>query len=449
MQIAPTTTLLGLLQRGRGRGYLDARARRDGGTRRALTVCIIADPRSDRQVEDRGEYYGRLAYELDVELAPIEAHLFDPADQSDPDEFRTGLALETLSWMGRLGHTDAVRLLRRYVQGGWNWEWALSFMADLPRPLLDGLDELVVDRSGSIEHLSESIARYRGAVLQTSEARLWRDWAELNPRIAEAADIADRRWAENDSRRRELRSRPTDELLRGGHEGALRDRTSAADRELLRSAARAADPALRKTALKVLGFQRDPGALDLAEAELRRDPAADFNPGWFVVQRLIDTGPIEHVRQWVDDENERLNHLALRAIARWPRPEDATRLRAVLELLNEEDWLYTVCEAVDGLARLHDAAAAPSLERVFKEATYSYLRRRAARALAAVDPRFAGDLALECLWDCEEDTREIGVAEASWSSAEVRGRVRQLAWDRLQPRRVRALAARRLRAMSS
>ena len=66
----------------------------------------------------------------------------------------------------------------------------------------------------------------------------------------------------------------------------------------------------------------------------------------------------------------------------------------------------TLWTLVDGAGRLGIACAAPVLRHIYRETASSHLRGRAARALAATDPSFAAGFAVECLWDCEETTRE-------------------------------------------
>ncbi|CAO0826683.1 hypothetical protein SMICM17S_03662 [Streptomyces microflavus] len=58
--IAPSGTLLGLLQRGRGDGTLHALAAPRPEALAALNHCVVSDPRHDWQVENRSLYYARL-----------------------------------------------------------------------------------------------------------------------------------------------------------------------------------------------------------------------------------------------------------------------------------------------------------------------------------------------------------------------------------------------------
>jgi hypothetical protein len=174
----------------------------------------------------------------------------------------------------------------------------------------------------------------------------------------------------------------------------------------------------------------------------------DFNAGWFALFQLIKEGPVERIRGWLGEPGK-TGQFALHMVAAWPRDGDQPLLRSVLEHVNDDEWLYRVCDAVDGLAKLLDQAAVPELERVFREARYSYLRRRAAHALALTSGRFAESYAVECLWDCEEETRAVGCAAASWTSLTVRGRIGEIARDRFEGRKLRVLAGRRQRTLVS
>ncbi|RKT11944.1 hypothetical protein BX285_5906 [Streptomyces sp. 1114.5] len=64
--IAPSASLLGLLQRGRGDGQLHALAADRAEAIAALEECVTRDPRADWQVESRSLYYARLYMELEA-----------------------------------------------------------------------------------------------------------------------------------------------------------------------------------------------------------------------------------------------------------------------------------------------------------------------------------------------------------------------------------------------
>lgn len=137
--IAPSGTLLGLLQRGRGDGTLHALAAPRPEALAALNHCVVSDPRHDWQVENRSLYYARLYLDLDGGIEEIERHLADPDDHIDTDDSRTGLALSVLGHLASYGRDDALALLRRYAATGANWAWALDELAlrdDDSRPAL-------------------------------------------------------------------------------------------------------------------------------------------------------------------------------------------------------------------------------------------------------------------------------------------------------------------------
>ena len=79
---------------------------------------------------------------------------------------------------------------------------------------------------------------------------------------------------------------------------------------------------------------------------------------------------------------------------------------------------------------------------------YSYGRRYIVAALAASDPTFDGDVAVECLWDCEAETRLLATAHVDPRVRLALQRLQELAGDGAQAASVRAAAAARLRAIA-
>jgi hypothetical protein len=101
---------------------------------------------------------------------------------------------------------------------------------------------------------------------------------------------------------------------------------------------------------------------------------------------------------------------------------------------------------VDGAARLTLRCAAPVLRHLYRETTSSQLRGRSAAALAATDPSFAAGFAVECLWDCEESTRELAARHAATGDARVVDRLRRLAADPAEEAGVQDVVRDRLQA---
>jgi hypothetical protein len=73
--IAPADTLLGQLQRGRGRGFVRALREDVSAVRPLLLDCVTHDPRWDRQLELRSDYYAALIMHTAMPLDPFDAYL--------------------------------------------------------------------------------------------------------------------------------------------------------------------------------------------------------------------------------------------------------------------------------------------------------------------------------------------------------------------------------------
>jgi len=82
---------------------------------------------------------------------------------------------------------------------------------------------------------------------------------------------------------------------------------------------------------------------------------------------------------------------------------------------------------------------------IFYNFRFSMGRSYAAKALQITSPEFfANNLALECLWDCEEGTRELAAKFAPLDAPEGLPRIRYLADDTFEGEPVRIEAKKRL-----
>ncbi|MDG4864781.1 HEAT repeat domain-containing protein, partial [Streptomyces sp. T-3] len=184
--IAPSGTLLGLLQRGRGDGTLHALTAPRAEALAALNQCVLSDPRHDWQVENRSLYYARLYLDLHGGIEEIERHLFDAEDVLNTDESRTGLALAVLGHLASYGRGDALALLRRYAATGSNWAWALDELA--LRDGDSGLRALAEPVLARFPRTPEGESELAAAVRDAFEPRPWRLWAD-DPREAVATRV--------------------------------------------------------------------------------------------------------------------------------------------------------------------------------------------------------------------------------------------------------------------
>ncbi|MFG2096734.1 HEAT repeat domain-containing protein [Streptomyces sp. NPDC048612] len=443
--IAPSGTLLGLLQRGRGDGTLHALAAPRAEALAALNDSVLRDPRRDWQVENRSLYYARLYMQLDGGLEQIERHLFHPDDLVDTGEERTGLALAVLGHLAAYGRDAARLLLRSYAAAGSNWRWALDELAlrDDDAGLMT-LAHPVLARFPETEHGEAELA---AAVRDAFEPRPWRLWAEdprYGARLAAAGEQGSfDRW------QRQLRPsgpRPgwsVTEILEWAQQEPAEQRHHAAARclgavvgpedrpELLRAARTGPDTA-RAAVLHHLAERGDPDAFDLIETAVA-DPFSSeplVSAALAAFTRMRSVAAVGRARLWAA-RADRLGAAAAAVLARrGGRADTELVLAALRRTVREEgpdaDGLW---ELVDGTGRLGVTCAAPVLRHIYRETSSSHLRGRAAGALAATDPGFAAGFAVECLWDCEETTRELAARHAATGDDRVVEQLRRLAAD--------------------
>lgn len=404
----PAGTLRGQLQRGLGRGA--RRAARVRGAGEIVYDCIRRDPRWDRQVESRSLYYARLIVDLELQCGPLADHLFDPADLTDGDESRTRLAIEVLADLVRLSRREAAGILRRYAADGENWYEALDALASVgDLSLTDGLAEIAVARCDD-DDLHWLVADTDNPVI--------RDWADRYRRISEAV----RRRACERPRRREP------------------DQSGRADAELLQTA-RLADPEAVSAILE-LGRRRHPALLDLAEEIL---PAQGRQRG-AVCRAVRDLGPLAlpRARAWVRRQTG-CEDLGIGILARFGTHQDSPALLAYLDdAVVKEAW-GAAASPIEGLGRLRAGEAVPLLKTAWTESAYSYLRPRLLTALLRTAPHTAEAFAIEGLWDCEDDVRQIA-AEASPMTEHTRLRLERLRADSAEDPTVWSAAGTRLAA---
>ncbi|MFD8704966.1 HEAT repeat domain-containing protein [Kitasatospora sp. NPDC059648] len=488
--IAPSASLLGLLQRGRGDGQLHALAADRAEAIAALEECVTRDPRADWQVESRSLYYARLYMELEAPLDGIEDHLHSAEDLVSDDESRTGLALSVLGHLAAYGRRDALLMLREYAATGANWTWALDELAlrDDDRGLLL-LGTAVLDRFAPGP---EGDAELREFIRNAYEPRPWRLWAAYHPRVAAASeqspfDLWQRQlnrsgvtpgwstadvlaWADQgqlgDLNAGAFLGRPEPERVDEDPSGpdAVDRRAAAAarcltavvrpeDRPLLLETARGGLRGARRAALRYLVDQRDPAALELIEAAAADVDDRIVRAALELLGRMRGPEVLAQARRWADPASggadSALGETAVRLLADAGEPVDAPLVVAGLRR-----WISVrgvsgtgLGSLVDGAGRLAAADAVPVLRHIYGEAASSELRGRAARALAVTDVHFPEGPAVECLWDCEESTRELAARHvATTGDARVLERLRRLAADPAEEAEVHAAVRGRLTA---
>lgn len=314
--IAPSGTLLGLLQRGRGDGTLHALAAPRAEALAALNHCVLTDPRHDWQVENRSLYYARLYLDLHGGLDAIDHHLFRAEDHFDTEESRTGLSLAVLGHLASYGRRDALDLLRRYAATGSNWAWALDELA--LRDDDTGLRSLALPVLARFPATPEGEAELASAVRDAFEPRPWRLWAD-DPRAAVGGRIkAAGEQGSFDRWQRQMRPsgpRPgwsvqavfdwaQQALDRGTplHVPAARCLTAVAgpdDRQAIVEAARNGPDAARCASLHYLAEIRDPVVLDLIEAAASSTDRTVAEASVAAFERMCGEDAVDRARGWV------------------------------------------------------------------------------------------------------------------------------------------------------
>ncbi|TMA89361.1 MAG: hypothetical protein E6J63_11525 [Deltaproteobacteria bacterium] len=450
--LASAQTPLGLLQRGRGAGFLWALGHAEEA-RPLLVRCITRDPRWDRQLESRAPYYAEIALAVGLDLSPLERHLREH-DDANRDGYGSLLAVETLHAMACAGSDEALRMQGDYIAYGAHWDTALHGLVvlananELPlipgaQQALDGLLAAVRARFSNHEALVAALDR------EWPDYEPWRQWAQRDTEIAAALAEAEAGYLRSQRPRtpaanlstREILARPDVRSFRR----ALAARCGGENAALLLDAARSGSGDAQAAALIALGEQNDARVLEPALSLLPSVPPPPAS-SWmrYAILRALSGLPADpglvYARKWYQTNNFVLRRSAENIFARHAEPEDATMLREGAQRAFEEGDDYRVCDAMDALARIPQLGPYPEVRAVFDGHRYSRARADAAAALAATDPAFPRDRAFECLWDCDDSARATGCAHVDLALPDARERLLRLASDPLEEEEVREAA---------
>ncbi|MFI6169150.1 hypothetical protein ACIBCN_20390 [Nocardia sp. NPDC051052] len=347
---------------------------------------------------------------MGVELPRLRAAYRRPADPyGDSDAW---LATGVLEQLARRGVDGAVTELRHYLRSGRDFDQALDTLTPfVDHPEAHGLLNEILEVADD-EQLSSALVRC-GRLLDPS-APPWPDWRRASARIERAIEAAEHTLA--------------------SHERPALDRAAkaAADRERV---LRAAVEANLVTAVSAPELTEDRWAATL----LRIAPnlLQDKETPRFIqiaVRRALRDLPAPDVLTWArthatfDDTSGRT---ALSLFADHAETYDAARL---FEFLTEavshgNTHLHDQYDLVRALGRLNHVAAHTTIDAIFDNTPYSYLRIQCAKALSRLAPDFADKRAPECLDDCEPATRAIGIAHANTAVPATRERIGRIADD--------------------
>ena len=457
--IAASDTLLGLLQRGRGEGYRRVLEIPKMESHALLMQCITRDPRLDSQCESRDEYYASLAIEIELPLEQLADYL---RQNDDPNESssKTRLTVTTLTELAKRTYRNAEEILFDYIKWGQWWEWPLNDLLSLPGdkhteliaraieehfPTGDALDEAM--RSWPAEqfvNLSRFSSRIGASVskvsTKTTQGNL-PDLAALSP--PELLGMA------NEKNYRALGK-------------AIAEIVSPDEVDLLISHVSLEKPFVTYVALAGLTKLAPPNLSEWLSNfwSTIPEPSQDTltrNHGFVALRQsfrrailaLPPGATLLLARVWINEKDFRKQDMAEDVLQAHATPDDISILRASLRPMLTDEEAEWGCFMIKAFYNLPDIGIIPELIDIFYHFRFSMGRSYAAEAIQITSPEFfAKTLAIECLWDCEEGTRELGAKFAPLESSEALQRIRHLAADSFESEMVRNEAKSRLEHIS-
>ena len=466
---APADSLLGQLQRGRGAGFLRA-LREDASVVRPLLLdCLLHDPRWDRQVETRADYYAALIAHSALPLDPLDAHLraaeTDAHTLFDRVRNANSLALTTLRALSARGYAPAIPIMRAYLDYGESWDEAFEALMEGARDMVS-VDRIsgVIDRRFPDDDTLDAMLPSPGPGMHTLREP-WRSLRAVNPRVDRVLSAHERDEEQRERRQEQARlvlaglSAP--ELFAGVDAGnyyvtamALQERVTSGEFDLLLDVAQHGDRWQRFVAYRGLERLAHPASFPVLRAFLESsqdEPVVVYNSASRAIVALPSALTLDLARTWFGfASSDRRHHVARRILETHATVDDVPLARAALRSslrAGSAQWrdYYLMCDMLEILARFPEASPYPEAEAVFEDVKYAYARIYAAEALDAGDrDRFARGLALECLWDCESRVREIGCDSVDLAVPGAWARLHELARDPHEDEGVRDAAKERI-----
>jgi hypothetical protein len=450
IKIDTADSLLGKLQRGRGAGFLAARQETPSTIWPLLVECITHDPRLDKQIESRDDFYASLTIETGMKLDPLSTHLREQDDKESSD-WNTPLTISTLGSLAKRNYQDAVDILRDYIVWGKSWSCAIYELALTKNPKAwVKLDGILCKRLGSDESAKEELWWL------DAKEEPWKTWCEQNSQLHQLADclpLPPKPMEDLDYDSMTV----TDILRLAGEDGPERLKLRKAvvntvkpdDFDFLLSQVSINDPKRSAIALAGLTKLANPAMFDWLRDFWSHNPKM---PGMLrgtiakAMASLPATQTLPLARDWLNHDNWHFRLLAERLMKQHATFDDVPRLRQEITkaLADSDNRVYRLCSLVEAFKHLPGIGRISELESVFVELLYSYGRSRVAEALLAVDRDFfVRTYAQECLWDCEDRTRVLGCEAVDLTDKVTAGRIKQLSTDIWEDELVRNAAAKR------
>ncbi len=345
--IAPSGTLLGLLQRGRGDGTLHALTAPRAEALAALNHCVLHDPATTGRSRTAPSTTPASTSTSTASWTRSRPTSSIPRTSSRPTSHAPGWPSPSSGTLASYGRLDALQLLRRYAANGVNWAWALDELA--LRDDDSGLRSLAAPVLARFPHDAEGDAELAVAVRDAFEPRPWRLWAD-DPRESIATRVRAAhetgcfdRWQRQMSPtgpRPGWSVRAVFEWAQQGvergaalHVPAARCLTAVAgpeDRPEIVEAARSGDEGARCTALRYLADGNDPDALDLIEGAVTNGSTPVVEAAVAAFERMRSLAAVDLARRWVHrpDAPGRRRRAGTRLPGRSPGPRPRPRRTA-------------------------------------------------------------------------------------------------------------------------
>ena len=158
---------------------------------------------------------------------------------------------------------------------------------------------------------------------------------------------------------------------------------------------------MRRAAILALGRQGRREVLEIAEQNTSQAERGKLQGA---IALALEAMPLSQTRalahDWLGSDDWARRRKAAGMLAAWAEDEDLAPARRALarELDRGLDGdVYVVCSLAEALGRCAVHGPFEELSRAYEEIPYSYGRRYVVDALAAADPTFGGDVAVECL----------------------------------------------------
>ncbi len=477
--LADPDSLLGMLQRGRGKGYLAAVETPPETVWPLLFECVTNDPRLDRVCEEREEYYASLIVATHMELEPFRSRLAQDDVNDDVPDWAMGLLLCTLSCLAEeKQNAVALQILRDYVSYGQRWQNVLRVLADVDTPV--ALEQTVAALCHRINGDAKVLAQFNDAVQESWKWYGWYDekaraqcnfflpicepWKTICTHNGEFANLF-RGVAIAYDQPSPPKKKPSEEYLaslsledlfalvdesnRTRFWRVLPEKVSADDEDYLLEQLSTGDPHRMVLAFRGLGELGTPRAFEAVKSYIEGSENADPRVRARAFQAIAEmpgSRTLETARQWFRRKEHHLQIPAGDILENHATLDDVPLLIEALrtpETVRYED--FRLSSALDALARLDGIGPIPELEQVFRQVQHCFGRYRAAHAMAVTAPvEFASEYAFECLWDCHDDTRALGCEMVSLSSPGALERLREIAADEAEADNVRQAAQERL-----